>query len=71
MISIIAAMSVGDVTILNSFFDIKHPEIYREAQFKFRGLWFVALAGLLTSSLFFAFILRLAGAMSGFLLLPI
>ncbi len=47
----------------------KHPEIYRKAQFKFRGLWAVSLVGLLSSALFFALILRIEDAMPGFLLL--
>lgn len=47
----------------------KHPEIYENAKFKFRGMWVVALLGMLTSALFFAYILRLEGAMPGFIFL--
>jgi len=47
----------------------KHPEIYKKAQFKIRILPIIALIGLITSSLFLMFILRLPGAMLGFLLL--
>ena len=47
----------------------KHPEIYKKAQFKIRALPIIALIGLITSSLFLAFILRLPDAMPGFLLL--
>ncbi|RLF48548.1 MAG: hypothetical protein DRN10_02420, partial [Thermoplasmata archaeon] len=47
----------------------KHPEIYEKAKFKFRGMWVVALLGMLTSALFFGYILRLPDAMPGFILL--
>jgi amino acid transporter len=47
----------------------KHPEIYNKAQFKIRVLPIIALIGLITSSLFLIFILRLPDAMPGFLLL--
>jgi amino acid transporter len=47
----------------------KHPEIYKKAQFKIRILPIIALAGLISSSLFLMFILRLPDAMPGFLLL--
>ena len=47
----------------------KHPEIYAKAKLKFRGMWIVALLGMLTSALFFGYILRLDGAMPGFILL--
>jgi APA family basic amino acid/polyamine antiporter len=47
----------------------KHPEIYKKAQYKIRILPIIALAGLISSSLFLMFILRLPGAMIGFLLL--
>jgi len=47
----------------------KHPEIYKKAQFKIRILPIIALAGLISSSLFLMFILRLPGAMLGFLFL--
>jgi len=47
----------------------KHPEIYKKAQFKIKILPIIALIGLITSSLFLIFILRLPGAMLGFLLL--
>ncbi len=47
----------------------KHPEIYRKALFKFRGLWLVALIALLSSSLFLAFIVKMDEATPGLLLL--
>jgi len=47
----------------------KHPEIYKKAQFKIRALPVIALIGLIASSLFLVFILRLPDAMPGFLLL--
>ncbi len=47
----------------------KHPEIYAKAKFKFRGMWIVALLGMLSSALFFGYILRLDDAMPGFILL--
>jgi len=47
----------------------KHPEIYAKAKFKFKAMWVVALLGMLTSALFFGYILRLDGAMPGFILL--
>ena len=47
----------------------KHPEIYNKAQYKIRLLPIIALVGLISSSLFLMFILRLPGAMPGFLLL--
>ncbi len=49
----------------------KHPDIYKNAQFKLKGLWFFSLVGLLSSALFFAFVLRLEEAMPGFILLLI
>lgn len=47
----------------------KHPEIYKKAKFKIKILPIIALIGLITSSLFFIFIVRLSDAMPGFLLL--
>ena len=47
----------------------KHPEIYMKAQFKIRIIPIIALIGLISSSLFLMFILRLPGAILGFLLL--
>lgn len=47
----------------------KHPEIYKKARFKLRALWVVALVGMLTSALFFGYILRLEDAMPGFMFL--
>jgi APA family basic amino acid/polyamine antiporter len=47
----------------------KHPEIYEKAKFKIKILPVIALVGLITSSLFLIFILRLPDAMPGFLLL--
>jgi APA family basic amino acid/polyamine antiporter len=47
----------------------KHPEIYKKAQFKIRLLPIIGLVGLISSSLFLMFILRLPGAIPGFLLL--
>ena len=47
----------------------KHPEIYKKAKFKIRMLPVIGLIGLITSSLFLFFILRLPDAMPGFLLL--
>jgi len=47
----------------------KHPEIYRKAQFKIRAIPVIALIGIISSSLFLMFILRLPDAMPGFLLL--
>lgn len=49
----------------------KHPDIYKNAEFKLKGLWVFALGGLLSSALFFAFVLRLEDAMPGFILLLI
>lgn len=47
----------------------KHPEIYEKARFKIRILPVIALIGLIISSLFLIFILRLPEAIPGFLLL--
>jgi len=47
----------------------KRPEIYNRARFKFRGLWVVALLGMLTSTLFLGYIIRLEDAMPGFIFL--
>jgi APA family basic amino acid/polyamine antiporter len=47
----------------------KHPEIYNKAKFKIKAIPIIALIGLITSSLFLIFILRLSNAMPGFLLL--
>ena len=47
----------------------KHPEIYRKAKFKFKGLWIAAVIGMTLSLLFFGVILRLPNALPGFLLL--
>ena len=47
----------------------KHPEIYKKAKFKLRGLWVVALIGMLSSALFFGYVLRLDEAMPGFIFL--
>ena len=49
----------------------KHPEIYKKARFKIKKLWVVALIGMLSSSLFFGYILRLNDAMPGFIFLLI
>lgn len=49
----------------------KHPEIYRKARFRVRGLWVIALIGMLSSALFFGYILRLDEAMPGFIFLLI
>ncbi len=49
----------------------KHPDIYKNADLKLKGLWVFALIGLLSSALFFVFVVRLDGAMPGFILLLI
>jgi len=59
-------MAISTATLILPY---KHPEIFSKAKFKFDGLWAVALAGLLLSSLFFGYILQLDGAMPGFLFL--
>ncbi|RLF62053.1 MAG: hypothetical protein DRN33_06005, partial [Thermoplasmata archaeon] len=47
----------------------KHPEIYKKARFKLKGLWIIALIGMLSSALFFGYVLRLNEAMPGFIFL--
>jgi len=59
-------MAISTSTLILPY---KHPEIYAKAKFKFRGLWIVALLGMLTSALFFGYVLRLDDAMPGFILL--
>jgi len=49
----------------------KHPDIYKNAEFKLKGLWIFALIGFLSSALFFVFVVRLEDAMPGFILLLI
>ena len=49
----------------------KHPEIYRKATFKFKGLWIAAVIGMTLSLLFFGVILRLPDAFPGFILLVV
>jgi len=49
----------------------KHPEIYRNAKFKFKGLWIAAVIGMTLSLLFFGVILRLPDALPGFILLVV
>lgn len=57
------------ISISTLILPYKHPEIYAKAKFKFRGMWVIALFGMLTSALFFAYILRLEDAMPGFIFL--
>ena len=57
------------ISISTLILPYKHPEIYKKAEFKLRGLWIFALGGLLLSSFFLVFILRFEGAMPGFILL--
>lgn len=57
------------ITLSALVLPFKHPEIFKRAQFKFKMLPVVALAGLLTSAVFLFFILRMENATSGFLLL--
>ncbi len=57
------------VTISTFVLPYKHPEIYEKAKLKVRGLWLISLSGMLLSALFFGYILRLPGAMDGFLFL--
>ena len=57
------------VTISTFILPYKHPEIYEKARLKIRGLWVISLAGMLLSALFFGYILRLPGAINGFLFL--
>lgn len=57
------------ISISTLILPYKRPEIYEKAKFKFRGLWIIALLGMLTSSLFFGYILRLEDAMPGFMFL--
>jgi APA family basic amino acid/polyamine antiporter len=49
----------------------KHPDIYKNAEFRLKGLWIFALIGFLSSALFFVFVVRLEDAMPGFILLLI
>ncbi len=57
------------ISISTLILPYKHPEIYAKAKFKFRGVWVIALLGMLTSALFFGYILRLEDAMPGFIFL--
>ncbi len=57
------------VTVSTFILPYKHPEIYEKAKLKVRGLWLISLSGMLLSALFFGYILRLPGAMNGFLFL--
>ena len=47
----------------------KHPDIYKKATFRFRGLWIVSLAGAFSSAALLGYLLNLPGAMSGYLFL--
>ena len=47
----------------------KHPDIYKNAEFRLKGVWIFALIGFLSSALFFVFVVRLEDAMPGFILL--
>ncbi len=69
MINMAVLIIFMTISITALILPYKHPEIYKKAQFKIRILPIIALIGLITSSLFLMFILRLPGAMLGFLLL--
>jgi len=57
------------ISIATLVLPYKHPEIYAKAKFKFRGMWVIALFGMLLSALFLGYILRLEGSMPGFFFL--
>jgi len=69
MINMAVLLIFITISITALILPYKHPEIYNKAQFKIRILPIIALIGLITSSLFLIFILRLPDAMPGFLLL--
>jgi APA family basic amino acid/polyamine antiporter len=69
MINMAVLLIFITISITALILPYKHPEIYKKAQFKIRLLPIIALVGLISSSLFLMFILRLPDAMPGFLLL--
>lgn len=69
MINMAVLLIYISISISTLILPYKRPEIYKKAKFKFKGLWIVALFGMLSSALFFGYILRLEDAMSGFIFL--
>ena len=69
MINMAVLLIFITVSITALVLPYKHPEIYKKAQFKIRMIPIIGLVGLISSSLFLMFVLRLPGAMLGFLLL--
>jgi len=69
MINISVLLVYLAVTVSSFILPYKHPEIYKKAKMQLKGLWLISLAGMLLSALFFGYILRLPGAMNGFLFL--
>ena len=69
MINMAILLIYISISISTLVLPYKHPEIYAKAKFKFRGMWVIALLGMLTSALFLGYILRLDGSMPGFFFL--
>ena len=69
MINMAVLLIFVTISVTALIFPYKHPEMYKKAQFKIRAIPLIGLIGLITSSLFLVFILRLPDAMPGFLLL--
>ena len=69
MINMAVLLIFVTISVTALIFPYKHPEMYNKAQFKIRAIPLIGLIGLITSSLFLVFILRLPDAMPGFLLL--
>ncbi|MCD6512474.1 MAG: amino acid permease [Thermoplasmata archaeon] len=69
MINMAVLLVYISITASSFVLPYKHPEIYEKAKFKLRGLWVISLAGMILSALFFGYVLRLDGAMPGFLFL--
>ncbi len=69
MINMAVLLIFITISITALILPYKHPEIYKKAKFKIKAIPIIGLIGLISSSLFLIFILRLPDAMSGFLFL--
>lgn len=71
MINMAVLLIFMAISISTLILPYKHPDIFKNAEFKLKGLWVFALIGLISSALFFVFVVRLEDAMPGFILLLI
>ncbi|KAA0014997.1 MAG: amino acid permease [Thermoplasmata archaeon] len=55
MINMAVLLIYISISISTLILPYKRPEIYKKAKFKFKGLWIVALFGMLSSALFFGY----------------